>query len=301
MNIILPFYFVSFETEEVIDLEDEIKICRLNEDIRQKLKDILPNDTFHLKNFHERLKKEFLSFYLLINSEETETRKNVLKVHEFLRIMRIVYHNPASIILIYFMDEKGEIKGYEEYPIDVFTHFGPVVNFTADDIKKLKAIWSNYKDIVMPAGHKNRLWYAIFLHELANQSYYYEFRILNDTMALECLFSTTTQEIAFQISYRISWFLFQKLDPVLGLAREDVFNKFKKFYTLRSKIVHGVMVDEDEIKEYSGKLNNYVHWILNKILSNKNLINTFMSDETTLNDYLLSLCIGKGENNKSTQ
>gem|GEM_PF-4415477 len=186
--------------------------------------------------------------YLFIPSEEAEIEGAANKAHEFLRLMRIVRNNPASTSLIFLMDARGEIKGYEQYLVGIYTYQGPVAHFRTEDIKTLKSVWQNYKENVIASSIKNRIWYAIFLHEMANQSYYDEFKILHDIMALECLFSTVPQEVAFQVSSRIAWFLFPKSLPGGGVARRGIFRHLKTIYGIRSKIVHGVLIEEELTK-----------------------------------------------------
>lgn len=69
-------------------------------------------------------------------------------------------------------------------------------------------------------------------------------KLLNYISALECLFTTSTNELAHQISERVAILLGSNIDE-----RLKYYSEIKSAYNYRSKIVHG-----DSIKKYYEKL-----------------------------------------------
>jgi len=287
MKIIAPLRLIDFQTNDDIDLGNGIKIQQLNDNVRQKLLDILPSDDKH-KYLRTELDKTVLYNVLSATNEDT-IEKIVNKTAEFLRLMRIAQFNVSSVKLIYHVNDCDEIIDYDERPIKIYNPQNETVReFNKETINIIMTIWSNYKKFIC---EKTRLWNAIFLHELAIQSFYLEFQILNDMIALECLFSNAMQEIAFQVSVRVASFLYPPSHQWHYSGKLDYFKKYKKIYKTRSKIVHGVLIEESEAKEASQQLYYDVQEILRKILQDDSLIAIFNNEEK-LNEYLLSLTVG---------
>lgn len=293
MSVILPLRLISFNDFNYLEFSDNIKVYKLKEELRKKMLNILPPDESH-KGFRDMI--TWINFYLYIESTELEDEKYISKASEFLRIMRIVRHNPASLNLIYFGDGIEDIKTYKEYMARIYNYNGvTTVNFESIDIDKLQQLWDNYTNIVKNSKKKDRIFNAVLLHEFANQSYYLEDQILHDTIALECLFSTDRQEIAFQISLRLSWFLYPEIDEFKNRLRKKAFADIKQIYRTRSKIVHGEIPNTEESKkemiEQVRSLNDYVKMVIGKILINSELIMKFLQKNDDLqghfNDFIL--------------
>ncbi len=82
----------------------------------------------------------------------------------------------------------------------------------------------------------DRLIKAIEFSAIGFQTRHIPMRLVNQVMFMEILFSSDIQELSFQLSSRISWYLRHSYSPE---EREEFFKKIKKIYTMRSKIVHG--------------------------------------------------------------
>jgi hypothetical protein len=107
---------------------------------------------------------------------------------------------------------------------------------------------------------------------------------------LESLFSTDSNEITHKISHRISIFL---TDHVKN--RCDLYNRVKRAYGIRSKVVHGDALGSDaskNITEVSRDIDDICRRLLMKIISDVSLIHQFNADKKSLDDYFLRSSFG---------
>ncbi|MFL2106527.1 hypothetical protein [Desemzia sp. FAM 23988] len=99
-------------------------------------------------------------------------------------------------------------------------------------------------DIFIKEKDSNRVDRAKYFTVAARASSIIPTKLLNYISALECLFTTSTNELAHQISERVAILLGGNLDE-----RLQYYAAIKTAYNYRSKIVHG-----DSIKKYYEKL-----------------------------------------------
>jgi hypothetical protein len=82
----------------------------------------------------------------------------------------------------------------------------------------------------------DRIIIAIEFAAIGFQTFHIPMRLVNQVMFMEILFSSSVQELSFQLASRISWYLRYSHSPE---GREQIFKKVKEIYGMRSKIVHG--------------------------------------------------------------
>jgi hypothetical protein len=107
---------------------------------------------------------------------------------------------------------------------------------------------------------------------------------------LESLFSTDSNEITHKISHRIAIFLADH-----PKERCELFKRVKDAYGIRSKVVHGDSLGKsasNDIANISRDADEICRRVLNKIISDANLIIQFNADKKSLDDYFLRSSFG---------
>ena len=94
---------------------------------------------------------------------------------------------------------------------------------------------------------------------------------MNLSVFLETLFSPEgDQELTHQIAYNFAWFGGNSDEN-----RKEIYKLIKKFYNLRSKIVHGDIPNQDKLVELTPEIFLLCAECLKKILSSEELIQIF--------------------------
>jgi hypothetical protein len=294
MNLIVPLYNITFPSKDEIELDTDMKIYPLELITQVKLFEALPSDSF-MNSIKSDLR--FKTPYYLNIKFESNKDTALRKAYNFLKILRICRNNASSIGLIFIDGDKLE---YELPVVQIFTFKNSsIIQLSTNDIEILQLAWTNYTDFIKIHNYNNRIYWAMFLHELANENRQLEMQIVHDTIALESLFSTSSQEISYQVSTRSAWFMYPKIDSQNNNIRTRYYNTIKKYYDIRSKIVHGnfenIKNELDKLNEIDkyieGNLNCHVRDILKTIITDTNLINIFTRNIKDFNQYLLSLVL----------
>jgi len=129
---------------------------------------------------------------------------------------------------------------------------------------------------------------AFWLNEFAYQKKQGEFKILYFAMALESLFGISNYELRFRLALTTARFISN--DPG---EREEIFNKIKEAYDIRSSIVHGLRKELtlSEIRLAEISLREYLRRALLKIMQNKKLIRIFDSPGDTYGRFIKALLL----------
>jgi len=107
---------------------------------------------------------------------------------------------------------------------------------------------------------------------------------------LESLFSSDSNEITHKISHRISIFLSEDTKD-----RCNLYNRVKKAYGIRSKVLHGDSLADSAskaLKDVSRDVDDIVRRILLKIIGDPSLVNLFNADKKILDEYFLRSSFG---------
>lgn len=107
--------------------------------------------------------------------------------------------------------------------------------------------------------------------------------------AFESLFSTDSAELSHKLSERVALFLKSfDFDPIA------VFDDMKSFYSVRSKVTHGDVIQpskEIEIPKLSEKCDNYLRSIINFILNEKMLRELFDGNKNVFDNHFKKLLL----------
>jgi hypothetical protein len=107
---------------------------------------------------------------------------------------------------------------------------------------------------------------------------------------LEALFSTDSNEITHKIAHRISIFLSDNVEERCG-----IYQRVKRAYGIRSKVVHGDALSSDAAKsitEITKDIDDTCRRLLMKILAEDSSIRQFNADKRNLDDYFLRASFG---------
>lgn len=106
----------------------------------------------------------------------------------------------------------------------------------------------------------------------------------------ESLFSTTTTELSHQLSERIAFFLTNTPHE-----RLDIFKKTKKAYGIRSKAVHGDIIQEKDLKDLvatSQHCDSIARKIYYNLLTSKETHKLFEGTNETIDNHMRNLIFG---------
>ncbi|PIY60376.1 hypothetical protein COY95_02090 [Candidatus Woesearchaeota archaeon CG_4_10_14_0_8_um_filter_47_5] len=113
--------------------------------------------------------------------------------------------------------------------------------------------------------------FAISFYYNAWTSHYLEQSGVNLSIMLESLFAPLSNtELSHQIAYNFCWFIGTDIE-----SRRRLYSFCKKFYSLRSKIVHGNVPDQNELVTLIPEMFRHCSDVLKKILLNEELLHIF--------------------------
>jgi len=169
---------------------------------------------------------------------------------------------------------------------------------SADEFRETRALFQ--KNVVEPAtgGRKStkvsRLERAHYFVQAARVASHVPVKIANYCTALEALFTNETSELTHKLSERVAWFIGIDTDE-----RVDVFQRMKKAYGIRSKVVHGSTdwgKDTHVASETSQFLDSLLRTVFRRIHADPTLEDLFAGDTEPLKrkheEYLLGLVLG---------
>jgi len=115
-------------------------------------------------------------------------------------------------------------------------------------------------------------------------------KISNYCSALEALFSTSQAELAHQLSERLAYCISKS--PEERLVN---YKKSKQAYTIRSKVVHGTYIKENnlpQVKDIASFCDTSLRMVMSNLLMNDQLYKSFSSGNEVLDEYMLNLIFG---------
>jgi hypothetical protein len=156
--------------------------------------------------------------------------------------------------------------------LEFLTRRNPVLSI--NQCEEFSRLWQ--KSLALDLGHsgQKRIFNALTYFYYAWKSFYLDQICLNLAIVLEALFAPHTQsETIHQIAYNIAWF-----QAATQSQREDVYGLIKRFYSLRSSVVHGGNPDQDKLTTTVPEVFFMVAEILKRILGDDDLLSTFTEE-----------------------
>lgn len=152
------------------------------------------------------------------------------------------------------------------------------------NLKLLLSICMNLKkSAASNLGRSSRISNALDYFYLAWNVHKFEQTALGLAIVIETLFAPhSNTEISHQVSFNLAKFI-----AISKGKRQEVYKMFKKFYSIRSKIIHGDTINNDELDSLPGMF-KLIGAVLLKILSDGELILLF-NDNKLRKQYLENL------------
>ncbi len=136
-------------------------------------------------------------------------------------------------------------------------------------------------------GHINRLERYQYYIQIARHDKEIALKINSYCIAFEALLSTSTNELAHQLSERIALLVTESIE-----GRKEVYKLIKKAYGIRSCVAHGGKINttQEKINEICIEIDKIARWLYHETLLNSEFFNIFAQpDNENINDYFLSL------------
>lgn len=144
--------------------------------------------------------------------------------------------------------------------------------------EKLNRIRQMYETLLAMRGSaitNTRIQNALDFFFYAWRSYYMPHVCMNLAIVLETLFSPAANtDISQRVAFHVCRFCGDDEEE-----RVKLFKMIKKFYGLRSKIVHGDQPKESELYDLTPRVFHLVSWLLARLLSDWDLVSTFGNDK----------------------
>ncbi len=203
-----------------------------------------------------------------------------------------------NLLTIYFGSPLGMVRiihSTDEYKTLHFTRESQLYTAQIDflityhhgirksDIEEIKKMARNTSLLWDSEKASSRIINGLTYYFYSWNIHYLEQSAINLAIALECLFSPfSNNELSHQISFNVANFLSRKRKE-----KENIYKQFKKFYSIRSKIVHGELIHNKDIDVITKTFID-TSLIIKQILSDIDLIKTF-NDNKLRKDYLNDL------------
>jgi len=143
-------------------------------------------------------------------------------------------------------------------------------NFDRQNIELLESIWVNLKATYSKNIQNSRIDNALNFFYLSWNTLTLEQTGICLSIVLETLFAPhSNNELIHQISYNVA-----KFTGTTKQQKNDVYKYIKKYYSIRSKLVHGETINNDELKSIP-LFFKFICDLILKIIRDQNLIHTF--------------------------
>ena len=293
--LIIPLLDVKFRNSTPKELGHGYFIWEKGFSIRDDLR-ILKDDNKRLmfsESLMESLEESkywlvarYISPNLVINDIDENVRniaKLLLVLFRVVKISRLYEYAQ----LTYTEEERDRIistLAYSKGEVFAGEHeLQPKYIYTENDIIRVVKIFDNFSLYLVDGKVKEgRIQSALLFFKIASETYTINARLVNMSIALESIFSTSRHELKYRISQRVAFFLRDN-----SANRTEVYNNMKTIYNLRSNIVHGGVLKKKiikQLKEYIPVLEEYLKLSIIKILESSDLIDTF-SDNSKIDKY----------------
>jgi hypothetical protein len=209
-------------------------------------------------------------------------------------LIRLTTGKPIDMPFWLDAEDRDEIRGFGQTLVRTY-RTGPRDTYKLDDELALERMNNLSKgvdrlvELFIREKDKNRIIRGIEFVSIGFQTFHIPTRIVNQVTFLETLFTTSRNEITFQLASRLSWYLATSD----AIRREDKFNLVKNIYDARSRVVHG--------EHTNNPVRNLMKWLIeaeelntevfNVILA-KNHIDAFSASEKRRERELKKLTIG---------
>lgn len=144
---------------------------------------------------------------------------------------------------------------------------------------------------VMSADAVPALWRASYFVDSARDCSDLAVKVAHYTTCLEVLFSTDSSEISYKLAERVALFLGDTFEE-----RKRLFDRVKRLYSVRSKVVHGDVFSEKKTKSVgaiSQDADDLLRRVMRRILVSEELCELFEGTPESKEEYFVDLVLRK--------
>ena len=188
--------------------------------------------------------------------------------------------------LVSFSDGYALIERDIEMSVDEVKHWAKTSDLVEDYLSEADSSPSRF---MLEKGYK-RSGRAMQFVVAARRAQDLAFKIANYCSAFETLFTTDATELAHKLSERAAFFLGER-----GENRRKVFTLVKNAYSIRSKLVHGDTLKQNQIDALpalSMECDHALRRILSEIFQSDDLKRIFDAHNEAIEEYFATLILG---------
>ena len=263
-SFVIPLFNATLISTDKFDLGDGISIIGIPDTFEEKLRSS-PELIARYESSLEYMKVGLELVPSNFKENDALSIDELLKIGIFLSMtLRLATGVPIDMPFWFDFGEE-EIKSCGNTLVKTY-HLEKRYLFTlnegeqSDGLQKLGDFANELIKIYRKDPTGNVLMRAIEFVSVGFQNFHIPSSLVNNVVFLESLFSSSNNEISFQVASSVSWFLYHNESDD---KREDLFTKIKKLYNFRSKIFHGgdIKNESEKIKEnlkFSQELNTKI-------------------------------------------
>ncbi len=151
---------------------------------------------------------------------------------------------------------------------------GPWASVTPETVRTVAQMWQRANLAGPDSLYRSRINTALTYFQHSWRSHHVEQACLHLSVALEVLFAPHSQgETTHQISFNVAHFLGSR-----GSQREELYDATRKFYAVRSSVIHGGTVDYAKLAPAVVEMFKLLASAFQRILTAKDIAAKFESD-----------------------
>lgn len=209
----------------------------------------------------------------------------------------------AAFLQVNLGDRTAWTKNYLASQVsfsDGYSYQGGDIEMSIDEVKN----WAKTTDVVEAYFHESKSSPMRFMMEkgykrsaramqfvaAARHAEHLAFKIANYCSAFETLFTTDSTELAHKLAERVAFFLGQR-----GENRRKVFDTIKSAYNVRSKLVHGDTLKQNQIDALpalSKECDTALRKTLWEVFHSDDLKSIFDAQNDAIEEYFATLILG---------
>lgn len=197
-------------------------------------------------------------------------------IDRFSNILVMISKQPILMCRLIWSDDNFEtISGTERiyhYSEEMSALFwDDEVSISGNEIENIILIWSKINSIYRSHPDNGRIINILNYYYTAWRSHTIEQLIINIAIVLELLFAPHSQaEITHQIAFNVSKYMGTDADK-----RNSIYDEIRKFYSIRSAIIHGGMPNFNKIESVARNIFILITNIIVSIISNDEIAEIF--------------------------
>lgn len=300
--MVIPLSDVRFLINDDFDFGYGFKVVKKQFELKNHVKSFEPSYQYKERIISSNSIVLKSPYWLISNYESTSKSSEKDDTHQFIlmkvliMLFRILYASimHENLMLAYkITNGKYNIKRYYGSRSKIIIHIGPdgyVYDYTEEHLERVKLLFDNFmKNLKDETNDSNRIVRAITFFKHASESELIITKFINNSIALECIYSTDHKELTYRLSHRVALFLGES-----EKARKEIFNKISEIYKYRGRIVHGDKLTNKMSGKFNEVLNNLeliIRHSLTRILEDEKCIKLF-SSEKKINKYFEDKILG---------